>query len=144
MKKIKPFLITLLVLVVLLILLPIMVEIFMPMIFPSDRVVVINDTNATKSFTFLYRDGDRGEWIMKRKKEAAVSEETVFTYYFGTPLCLDSLKFEAYRLPEEINQKVVKTEVKKYGKMVKVFTIKASDIVTLAAKYPCTEKPTKI
>ncbi|MBP7992822.1 MAG: hypothetical protein KAZ30_04215 [Candidatus Magasanikbacteria bacterium] len=144
MKKIKPFLITLLVLVLLFISLLIMAEIFMPMVLPSDRVVIINDTNSTKTFTFLYRDGDRGEWIMKREKEGTVSEEVVFSDYFGTPLCLDSLKFEAYFLPEEISQKVVRTEVKKYGRMVKVFTIKATDVAALVPKYPCTETPTKI
>ena len=144
MKTIKTILIALFILALLIFSLPIMAEIFMPMIFPSDRVVVINDTNATKTFTHLYRDGERGEWINKNEKEGAANEEVVFTDYFGTPLCLDSLKFEAYHLPEEISQKVVKTEARKYGRMVKVFTIKASDIEALAQKYPCTETPTKI
>lgn len=143
MKKIKPFLIALLFLVLLLISLPIMAEIFMPMIFPSDRVVVINDTNTAQIFTYLYRDGDRSDWVMKREKEGVENEEVTFTDFFGTPLCLNSLKFEADRLPEEIGQKVVETKTKKYGKMVKVFTIKASDVAVLAAKYPCTETPKK-
>lgn len=124
--------------------LPILAQIFWPMIFPSDRIIVINDTASIQSFSLLYRDNDKGEIITREVKEAMPGEQVTFSDYSGVPLCLSDVALDIYRLPEEIKQRVEKTQSSSYSQEIDVFTIKATDIIYLASKYPCTEIHTRL
>lgn len=111
----------------------------LPHFFYTNKIVIINDTEDAKTFELLVRSHDTNE-IVSHKEEAEAGENANFTLVFDAPICLGGMQFDIYRLPEEITQRVITKDIKKWHGDVPVYTIKATDISVLVLKYPCTEK----
>jgi len=111
----------------------------LPHFFYTNKIVVINDTKDARTFELLVRYHDNNE-IVSHKEEAEAGENANFALVFDAPICLGGMQFDIYRLTEEIKQRVITKDIKKWHGNVPVHTIKATDISVLAVKYPCIEK----